>query len=305
MLFLKDSLLYKIELVGTPYSFPSEYILKSVQIFLLILPRCPEFLGPHQNFLFHIFVSQTLKLCKFAYEYEISSWSRMIIPVKRFMKYQFGPVGSLRKIMKLWTSVSSGVIKRGSLASSHVTSMVQNKQTNRNRKKKQVTTSWWEGSEHQRISGLVVCTLSRPSWCDPPTLSGFLCISRLGWAPITGLIPVGPVCQVGTSWLHTFTSSYNKRGQSVTRQALVPERRKECLPPPVNGCGCSHCLPWKPHSLKYKILCQGRCTIWEVFQIHHWKAQGIQHRRLRGSFCLCVSLPGWQGQQVDSCPEAG
>ena len=64
-------------------------------------------------------------------------------------------------------------------------------------------------------------------------------------------------------------------------------------------------LPWKPHSVKYKLLCQGRCALWEVFQVRLWKARGIQGGRLRGSFCLCLGPPGWQHRCIDSCPEAG
>ena len=78
--------------------------------------------------------------------------------------------------------------------------------------------------------------------------------------------PAGLLCWVVPSWPHTSTSSHSEEGQSLIRQTLVPERGKKCHPPSIGSCGLFHCLPWKPPSLKYKLLCRGRLTVWDIFQ---------------------------------------
>lgn len=147
------------------------------------------------------------------------------------MKWRFGPVHSLRKTMKHWISASSGVSKRGSLASGYLASTVNNKHIKKNKKEKTDSVSWWEGEECQRIFGLAARILWSPSWPTSPILSSFLWISWLGCAPITGLTPVRLVCQVGTSWLHTFTSSYDNGGRAWQgRHLSLKEGRNVILP---------------------------------------------------------------------------
>lgn len=214
----------------------------------------------------------------------------MTIPVKRFTKYHFGPVYFLRNIMKHWISVSSFPKE----AHWHLATWLAQSKTNKNKKEKKQILQIHEKDKsakgslallHAYFSSVPLGPPYHPKYLPLEELAG-LCTSRRAY-PGGARVPSGHFL---TTRIH---QQLQQQGQCVTRQALVPERRKKCHPPPVNRCGCSHSLPWKPHSLKYKILCQGRCTIWEVFQIHHWKAQGIQRWRLHGSFCLCLSLPGW------------
>lgn len=181
-----------------------------------------------------------------------------------------------------------------------------NKQIKTTKRGNTDTTSWWAMSETSSLTLLHV-SYGLPSRPTPPaqavSFGGAGCAVdptlELSLLPQWGSGPSGHFL---TTHMH---QQLQWRGQSATRPALVPERRKRCHPPSVNRSGCSHCLPWKPHSLKYKLLCQGRCTIWDVFQVHHCKARGIQPQRLRGSFSLCLCLPGRQPWREDSGPGAG
>lgn len=136
------------------------------------------------------------------------------------------------------------------------------KQTNKNNNKKEKhTTSWREREEWEEPFGLATCAPRPP--CQT-------CPARAKWPPPddpAGLWhqPRGPssgACVPSGHFLTTHTDQQlQRRGQSITRQALVPERRKECHPSSMNRCRYSPSLPWKLHSLKYELLCQGRCTI--------------------------------------------
>lgn len=145
----------------------------------------------------------------------------------------------------------------------------------------------------------LVCTLL--SLTHPCSVASF---GRAGWAvaPLPGLPPAGfvPEWTLLSTHIHQQLQQW---GQSATRQPLVPERRKKCHPPSVNSCSCSHRLPWKPHSLKNKLVGRSRCTIWDCIQIHHRRAGGIQPQRLTE-----VAVPvssGWQHGGLDRCPDTG
>lgn len=91
------------------------------------------------------------------------------------------------------------------------------------------TTSWWEIRVKQApwpcYTFSVVSLPDRHPQPKQPLLKELAVL----WPPPLGSPPVGLVCQVGTSWLHTFTSSYND-GAERNKAGTCPWKEEEMSP---------------------------------------------------------------------------